>query len=791
MSIPFYITTGKGDTYTREVNSNSVYSLSTFTGMPVKLHVEESDIPPTYKKDFIVFEVNNKLLLKGNNSYFSFPLPGVYKITLYAADSLGERVESFTTYLTSYNYISDTIVPQFNTPTPINNVLSVTANTPSFCLNPGRTISNTGLWVAGAYNFLPVQLIRYNTWQICPTLSANNYNINLYCDRSPSVDYLKEKDYYTKNLLNYPIWQFTRDGRVTETGGQRPTFINSVSSSTDNIYLTYDGITGRVSTLSSTNSIFCGTSGTGDFYFKDDSINYSSDLLYFTQNLKNIPLGDFILDGKSVQSFTNSIPVINTSSSVLSAVIAVNYPHSIGFSYNGLVENFPDSIYNGSQYPVFIGITDIFNNFLKYYPKLTLVSNNDPLTANTVKVALLSAGSSPSGNPNIYRPEDLTTAQISFSTYNAETVDLDTLSSFAVTTISADFDPNFNYSGFFNTLTVSASYLSTTVNNTFNPAFLSATALIQVNGVSANIGGLKVLNYYPNYSVYNINKINEDFDYTGTLKSYAYMPRLLDQTNLFDYFFSYIAGDEKSSPNELGKRIYEKTANFVINNTDVDAANVNELYSLYNEIGYKSKNYDLKFPSNLQRYIDLLSIGYNKLIGVDTGYNQNYFKDGNNNSEFKQTNLGEQLTNSSIISAGQNIVIYQYFSSKYFTITPTIVPITTELLSSYSINNPNAIDSTFGGLSAYPLSGYQNNWNWGLPDDVQWEEHTDQHQFFLQTPTDVTSINKIEGLVDWNNFLTTLSSLQHDSDLYTYFNKEGGIAEQYLENELRKGVGLL
>ena len=790
MSIPFNITTGKGTTLTREVDSNSVLYLSSYTGMPVKLSVDVDNLPSSYKKEFIVFEINNKFLLKGNNVEFNFPIPGVYKITLYNADQNGERVESFTTYLTSFNYITDTIVPQSQVSTITNNIVSNSANNPNLCLNPYRTISNTGLWFASSYNTYPVHLIRYNTWQLCSSLSAIDYNINLYCDRSKSVDYLKEKNYYTKNLLNYPIWQFTTDGRLPN-GGQRPTFINTLSTTSENIYLTYDGITGFVSTTSGANSIFCGTSGSNYFYFKDDSINYSSDILYFTQNLKDIPLTNYLIDNKTVQAFSQNLPITNTSSATLSAIITQNFPYSIGFSYNGLVDNFPTSIFNGTEYPVFIGIKDIFGNFLKYYPKLTLVSNSDPLTANTVKVVLLSAGNSPSGAPNVYLPQDLSTSQISFSTYNLDSVDVDTLSSFAVTTLSADFDPDFNFSGFFNNITISADYLTTSRNFTFNPGILSATSVISVNGVTSNIGGLNILNYYPNNTVYNINKINEDFDYTGTLKSYAFMPSLINQTNLFDYFFTYIAGDENSSPNEFGKRVYEKTANFVSNTVDLDVSNVSELYSLYDEIGYVSKNYDLLFPSNLQRYIDLLSISYNKLIGVDTGYNQNYSSDGNNDSVYRQTNLGNQLTNSSIISAGQNIVIYQYFKKKYYTITPTIVPISTDLLSAYANNNPNALDPTFGGLSAYPLSGYQNNWNWGLPTDVQWEEHTDQNEFYLQTPTDVTSLNKLESVVDWDNFLTTLSSLQHNEDLYTLFNENGGLAEQYFENELRKGVGLL
>ena len=791
MSIPFYITTGKGTTLTRVVDSNNVYSLSTFTGMPVKLSVLQDDIPSSYKKDFIIFEINDNFVLKGNDKEYNFPLPGVYKIKLYTADEDGEAVGSFTTYLTSYNYITDTITPTITSSTGINNnVVSLCADDPDSLLRRDRFILSSNVWLAGAYNTNPIVLIRYNTWQICPSLSANNYDINLYCDRSKSVDYLAEKDYFTHNLLNYPIWQFTTDGPLPN-GGQRPTFINTLSTNSENIYLEYDGITGSVSTLSSVNSIFCGTSGYNGFYFKDDSINYSSDVLYFTQNLIDIPLRKYLLDNKTIQLFEGKQPIINNSSATLSAIIAVNYPWEIGFSYNGLEENFPVSIFNGTQYPLFIGIKDINNNFLKYYPKITLIGLNDTLSANTVKVSLLSAGGSPGASPNIYGPDNLTQYQYSFSPLNLPSVDNDTLSSFAVATFSADYVEDFQFSGYFNSISLSASYLSRTDYNIFNPGILSAAGVFAVNGVSANIGGLKVLNYFPNDIVYNINKINEDFDYTGTLKSYAFMPSLIDQTNLFDYFFSYIAGDESSNSNEFGKRVYEKIANFTSNISDLDTSNINELYSIYKNIGYQSKNYELNFPSNLQRLLDLLSIKYDKLIGMDTGYNYNYKNNDLINNTQAQTNLGQELTQDSIIYSGQNIVINQHFQNIFYTITPTPVSINNQTLSAYADNNPGAIDSIFGGLSAYPLSAYSNNWNWGLPEDVDWEEHNDQQDFFLQVPTNVKNLNKIENTVDWSNFLTTLSSLQHDPDLYNLFNKQGGLMEQYIENELRKGVGLL
>ena len=286
-------------------------------------------------------------------------------------------------------------------------------------------------------------------------------------------------------------------------------------------------------------------------------------------------------------------------------------------------------------------------------------------------------------------------------------------------------------------------------------------------------------------------KINEDFDYVEALKSYALMPSLRDQTALFDDFFAAIGGTQESSPNTIGKRYYEKIANFVDNNADLDAANITQLYSLFDEINYKDKNYKIKFPSDMQRVMDLLSINYSKLVGSNTGNSSNYRNNITVDAEYSQTNLGPKLSDASIITAGTNIIIYQFFGEVFTTTTPSTVACNSAALQTYSAANPSSVDITFNGLSSYPISAYQNNWNWGLPSDINWSSMYQQFNFYLQEPTVVTDINKMGGYIDWYNNLTTLSAIQYDSNLSTYFTMSGGLMEQYIGNALRRGVGLI
>ena len=60
MSVPFSIITGKGSTREYVINSNNIYPVSSYTGVPVTLSVSLSSLPPSSNKDFIVFAVNDK-----------------------------------------------------------------------------------------------------------------------------------------------------------------------------------------------------------------------------------------------------------------------------------------------------------------------------------------------------------------------------------------------------------------------------------------------------------------------------------------------------------------------------------------------------------------------------------------------------------------------------------------------------------------------------------------------------------------------------------------------------------
>jgi len=776
MSVSFSIITGKGNTREYVVNSNNVFPVSSYTGTPVTLSVSLSSLPLSANKDFIVFAVNDKFVLKENNSVYNFPLPGVYKITLFTADLNGETIENYTTYLSAFNYITDVINPSV---APVNNVYFNSSTTTSG-INQSRTYVDNMSVLAGQYTD-PVYVYRYNSWQLCNSLSSIDYKIELYCDGSFSNDY-ENRNYYQTNWYHLvPFWQFTNENQTT--------IIRSLSTDSTDLYLTYDGYTGTISSLSSVNSVFTGTSGQNIFYFKDDSPSRNNlEKLYLTQNLKDIPLAQQILNSKLFSIFEKGLPIINNSSTFIDLLVDNNVPTSWSLTSNGLVQPpLPNIMFNGTSFPLFVAPADNQGNILKYYGQLNYIPASATISNNTFKLALLSAD----GTKDAFGNNNLFPTNFQFNAYNSNNITTALLSSFYTGVLSANYTNSFATIGATTNFSLSTSYTNIQVPLVINPVVLSAFGnAIEPDGFNSFIEGIYVFNYYPEYVEYNIMKINENFDYVEALKSYALMPRLRDQTALFDEFFAYVGGTQESSPNSIGKRYYEKIANFVDNNADVDGANISQLYGLFGEVNYEDKNYNIKFPADLQRVMDLLSINYSKLVGSNTGFNSNYINYPTVDAQFSQTNLGPELEDYSIINAGTNIISYQYFGNVYTTITPSTVACNTSELNSYSAANPDSVDITFNGLSSYPLSAYQENWNWGLPS-VNWNSITQQYSFYLQSPTVVTDINKIDSYIDWSNNLTTLTAIQFNNNLSTYFTMSGGLMEQYIGNALRRGVGLI
>lgn len=187
-------------------------------------------------------------------------------------------------------------------------------------------------------------------------------------------------------------------------------------------------------------------------------------------------------------------------------------------------------------------------------------------------------------------------------------------------------------------------------------------------------------NYFHVYpqNYITLQKKNEDFDMTETLKGLRFQEHLFDANILFDDFLGSIFGNLSSSHNTLGKRVNEKITNFVDNHQDIDRSEIFGLLSQMDMLDVNKNIYEMNqfsFPDGVKRYIDLASISNNKLFGYENKFNQNFNIRGRSSKDEYGINLGDEInTNTYIVSAGTPIVALEKFSNEY-TLLNTLQPI--------------------------------------------------------------------------------------------------------------------
>ena len=145
----------------------------------------------------------------------------------------------------------------------------------------------------------------------------------------------------------------------------------------------------------------------------------------------------------------------------------------------------------------------------------------------------------------------------------------------------------------------------------------------------------------PQTGTHEVAKINEDIDFAGVMREYMQQPVLKENPIIYNDLMNTIFGTNTSGVDSLGKRIYERISNYVTNHTDVDTCTIRALYGLAEMIGYKMLDLGYSMPVEIQRLIDLLSINYNRLRGMEYVDQTDFEKYGN----WEQNNVGVNLGN--------------------------------------------------------------------------------------------------------------------------------------------------
>jgi hypothetical protein len=399
------------------------------------------------------------------------------------------------------------------------------------------------------------------------------------------------------------------------------------------------------------NAFIVGLSASKTCYFKDDSIN-NVEIKFTTDNSKN--------------------PINNTSVRLSASIIENDEIDRLSITSNGLDGEFytissfnidPIKFYQ-TWIPFVIRIKDTKNYSVKNFP------------SPTFNVDILSAGSSLSSS-------------------------LFTLSTFKI-------DDGYYYGG--------VKFLSAADVITNISIFSDATLTNDQNTTYTLSGVSSSFNVYPQGHI-QLEKVNEDFDMTEIFKGLRFQETLLDKTILFDEFIRSIFGDIDSPPETLGKKLNEKISNFFMNHYDIDRCEIPSLISLMDMTGLDQNIFEssfFKYPENIKRLVDLVSVKNEKLFGENNKFSENLNPRNRISKEQFGKNLGEQInTDTYIISAGIPIVAYEKFSTKY-TLLNTYQPI-----------------SATGSIN-YQLSGYNNDWGWGLvlPPSFTYTDFPKYYEFY-------------------------------------------------------------
>lgn len=244
---------------------------------------------------------------------------------------------------------------------------------------------------------------------------------------------------------------------------------------------------------------------------------------------------------------------------------------------------------------------------------------------------------------------------------------------------------------------------------------------------------------------YTVSKINNNFDYTNYFKRLA-MPEILQQNYSLFNFLSASAGDGNPSKESIGRVVYEKIANFVLNNNDVETAEVKALESLAQQMNVEHNEYGNKFPVAVADLINLCSISKHHLRG-----NVNYETD-------LTKNIGNFVTEFDMVTANR------YYLARDKTTNKDVLVWVDTFANQTVYPAPNFISPSLRTplLDNYTLFEYNID---NISEDAPY----------------------IGNVIDWQSPYTTLSySMSSDEDWY----KDGGLVETMFNNLLTKQLFL-
>lgn len=307
---------------------------------------------------------------------------------------------------------------------------------------------------------------------------------------------------------------------------------------------------------------------------------------------------------------------------------------------------------------------------------------------------------------------------------------------------------------------------------------------IQVSGYSSTF------TVYPK-DYYQVYKKNENFNSEEMFKSLRLQESLQDKDIFFEKFLGTIFGGHNPDLNALGKKVYERIANFVDNNTNINTLEILKLVSTSNMLDaspiiYSSSLFNV--PDKIQRLLGLLSINKNTLFGVKNAFAENFDTKGHVDKDIYGINLGDEIDPYSYLIDRYSepyLVAYEKFSSRYILLNAFQPPhFYTELLTEGNIILLTEDGNELVVEIPYIVADYDDTWGWPLvlPDDYTSSDITKYYKFYRYNNTLASNI--VGSVIDFN--VGTLSSNTSRYDLVM----DNGIYEKIVLNTLYQSLSL-
>tara|TARA_A100001201_G_scaffold143273_4_gene144224 strand:- start:77 stop:2383 length:2307 start_codon:yes stop_codon:yes gene_type:complete len=542
-------------------------------------------------------------------------------------------------------------------------------------------------------------------------------------------------------------------------------------------------------------SFFVGTSGYNNFYYVDDTIKTNKSYIFATLDTARFPDNYTKYNNFTVNE---KLPIKNNSSTYYEiSTVQYKQPDKFTITSNGLdgegflLTTFQIGKTKFKNSPINFVAKLKYNNGYDCKPRenknLSFVGTNDDLYARLNQVAMEvidSNGKSIGFNLSSYLVQDT-------SYYSDD--------SYGYLKGSVTFPQDFSYTG-----NLSAIDSGPIAFRIYGQLAVKDNALSGkwVEGTS------DFFRVHDNTGASKVAKINENFDYPEVLQSYALQPTINQSPDLFEQFFGTVFGVLSSDPNSIGKKLYEKTSNFVENTSNIDTCNVQNLFGLASRNNvqindFASANLLVNYPAEISRLVNIFSIKKSILFGRRLQYRTNYLNRYNldevaidkntaiNNyitGKLGGNNLGEELNaKTSTINKKDNYIVAREIFSGVFTTLQT---------------NIDAESS-----DTYPLSNYSDSWGWGLslPPGTTYDNLSSYYRFFKFN--DVVPGRYVNNLINWEDEYQTTIDIQGNAPLsstYTpaylssfentplsLWDTKDGIVEQNLTYQMLKGYRLL